>query len=119
MYGPLTVADLFKMLWWVLTDPKTHPNPPTPPLPATVPSSTLAEVKRDLDRSPLNPLLVVPAADHSYRRVRPVATTAILCEQPGRKATLHEDHYPSEEPGKGFDKVEGMKLTRVNVMLVE
>lgn len=117
-YGPLTFADIFKMAWWVLTNPETHPNPPRPPLPATVPSSTLAEVKRDLDLSPLNPLLVVPAGDHTYRRVRPVATTAILCEEKGQK-TLHEDHYPSEPPSKLLGSREGLKLTRVHVVIVE
>lgn len=115
MFAPLTLTDILKMIWWGLT--KSGPGAL-----ATVPATTLEELKHNLDTLDTlkaKPLLVVGAHDHSYRQARLHATTAILCEEKGERPTLHEDHFPHEPPGKGFDQTEGMKLTRVNVVLVE
>lgn len=105
MYGPMTVTDLLKMMWWTLTNP--------------APKSTLGDSKAAADRALEDPpLLVVSGPDHSYRQARPVPTTAILCVEKGRRS-LHEDHFPDEPPGKGFDDPEKLKLTRVKVLLVQ
>lgn len=112
MFAPLTFTDVLKLLWWGLT----HPAPKIENS-NTAPSRSLYELKADVDRLE-KPLLVVAASDHSYREAKFHSTTAILCEERGRK-TLHEDHFPDEPPGKGFDVTEKTKLTRVKVLLVQ
>lgn len=108
MYGPVTVMDCLKMLWWMMLHPEPAP-----------PKRTYAEVKAETDKVLEKPIMVLHDSDHSYRQVRLTPTTAILCEMKGRKAALCEDHFPNEAPGPGFDRTEGMKLTRVQVLLVE
>ena len=112
-FAPLTVTDILKMLWYGVT----HPAPKELPNPATMPSRTTFDLKATVDTME-KPLLVVSAHDHGYREARLHSTTAILCVEKGRRS-LHEDHYPDEPPGKGFDATEGTKLTRVKVLLVE
>lgn len=107
MYGPITVMDCVKMMWWMLL----HPEPKAP--------KTLGDVKTEADKVTEKPIMVLHGSDHSYRHVRLVPTTAILCERRGQKPALCEDHFPNEAPGPGFDETEGMKLTRVQVLLVE
>lgn len=111
-FAPLTVTDILKMLWYGITQP-----PPKETNPSMVPSRSVYDLKAAVD-SIEKPLLVVSAHDHGYREARLHSTTAILCVEKGRKS-LHEDHYPDEPPGKGFDVTEGTKLTRVKVLLVE
>ena len=117
MIGPLTLTDILKMLWWSLTHPAPKPTEAPSLLP---PSRSVYDIKAETDKMEA-PLLVVSAHDHGYREARLHSTTAILCVERGRK-TLHEDHFPDEPPGKGFDLTEfheGTKLTRVKVLLVQ
>lgn len=107
MYGPFTVMDCLKMLWWLLL----HPEP--------TPTRTLGDLKAETDKILEKPIMVLRSPDHTYRQAKFASTTAILCTIKGQKPTLHEDHFPKEPPGPGFDQNPNMTLTRVNVLLVE
>lgn len=114
MFGPLTLTDILKMLWWGVT----HPAPKTEaPSPALLPSRSVFDLKAEVDELE-KPLLVVSTHDHGYREARLQSTTAILCIEKGRKS-LHEDHYPDEPIGRGFEETATTKYTRVKVLLVE